>query len=517
VALNTRIIISAQDRASSVFGKVAGSSTRSSKQILGVNSALKQTNTSISALDSTASRLVSSGGLFTLAAGLKSLTTEALAVKIDFDRIDNTLKAISGSTEAAGQEFNFLSGEAQRLGVELRPLAFSYSRLAAAGKQLGLQTDDTREIFTSFSEAITGLGLGRGEAIGVFTAVEQILSKGKVSAEELRQQLGERLPGAFQLAAKAAGVTVQELDGLLKSGKLLSEDFILPFARLVQKEFGQAAVTGAKLLNAEFNRTVNALDQAKLRFIEGSKAGEGLADSLAKITRRFADFLSNEDNLEQIASVGTILGKTLEGLVDIGGALLDVFKPISDLMTEVTENVNGTVLAVGALTTAIISLVSAGKALGAVFAGNAIANVASTATTAVGASSRFRQTRGLALNNQSGFAQRPGGGAAPFSATVASRQQQIAANYYNKVLPAAAKSTSNFTKSIASTGSRIVSAGAGIAKGFGGALLSILSPVNLLIGAVVAATATFSAFQEANRQRREADSSSTSSDFYKSL
>ena len=57
-------------------------------------------------------------------------------------------------------------------------------------------------------------------------ATSQVFSKGKVSAEELRQQLGERLPGAFTLFADSMNLTPAELDKALEQGKVTLEDFM---------------------------------------------------------------------------------------------------------------------------------------------------------------------------------------------------------------------------------------------------------------------------------------------------
>ena len=64
-----------------------------------------------------------------------------------------------------------------------------------------------------------------------YLALSQMMSKGKVSSEELRRQLGERMPIAMEAMARAVGVTIQELDGLLKAGKLLSKDVMMPFVK----------------------------------------------------------------------------------------------------------------------------------------------------------------------------------------------------------------------------------------------------------------------------------------------
>ena len=62
-----------------------------------------------------------------------------------------------------------------------------------------------RNIFTAVAGAARVMGASADDARGIFTALEQIVSKGTVSAEELRGQLGERLPGAFQIAARRYG------------------------------------------------------------------------------------------------------------------------------------------------------------------------------------------------------------------------------------------------------------------------------------------------------------------------
>jgi tape measure domain-containing protein len=61
-------------------------------------------------------------------------------------------------------------------------------------------------------------------------ALSQMMSKNKVMAEELRLQLAERMPVAIQAMAKAAGVTVNELDALMKQGKVMAADVLPKFA-----------------------------------------------------------------------------------------------------------------------------------------------------------------------------------------------------------------------------------------------------------------------------------------------
>ena len=77
------------------------------------------------------------------------------------------------------------------------------------------------------------------------------MSKGTVQAEELRGQLGERLPGAFNLAAQAMGVTTQELNKMLDNGEVLAIDLLPKLAEVLDERFADAAGENAdKLVKA---------------------------------------------------------------------------------------------------------------------------------------------------------------------------------------------------------------------------------------------------------------------------
>lgn len=81
-----------------------------------------------------------------------------------------------------------------------------------------------------------------------------MISKGKVQAEELRGQLGERLPGAFNLAAKAMGFTTAQLDDMLKKGQVTAEDMLPKLAAVLKDEFGPAAEQAVQGAQGAVNR-----------------------------------------------------------------------------------------------------------------------------------------------------------------------------------------------------------------------------------------------------------------------
>ena len=117
---------------------------------------------------------------------------------------------------------------------------------------------------------------------GALLAVSQMISKGTVQAEELRGQLGERLPGAFQIAARAMGVSTQELGKMLEQGKVVADDFLPKFAAELQKTYqvGEKALTG---LTAETSKLKNAWFDLKTTVMQSG--GDSAFTAMAKMLR----------------------------------------------------------------------------------------------------------------------------------------------------------------------------------------------------------------------------------------
>jgi tape measure domain-containing protein len=74
---------------------------------------------------------------------------------------------------------------------------------------------------------------------GVTVAITQMISKQKVSAEEM-EQLAERGVNGFQILAQATGKTQKELRALAEQGKISADTMIAAFQRISQEKFGDA-------------------------------------------------------------------------------------------------------------------------------------------------------------------------------------------------------------------------------------------------------------------------------------
>ena len=183
------------------------------------------------------------------------------------ETFERTMTLLKGSSEAAAQEFDYVSGFAQKLGLDLFTTADAYAQLSAATRGTALEGQATRDIFEAVATAMAALGKSSEQTEGALLAVQQMVSKGTVSMEELRQQLGERLPVALSAAAAGLGVSTKELDKLVSSGKVTAEELLPKMAAELNKTFGGATFDGYA---ASMNRLRTEIS---LAFIEIGDAG----------------------------------------------------------------------------------------------------------------------------------------------------------------------------------------------------------------------------------------------------
>lgn len=208
-----------------------------------------------------------SGALSTLWSGAKSAAIPILAVgaaalyagkacfdaSLQMDRLVKSYATIEGSTSGAVSQLDYIYEISNKLGLEFQSTAEAAKGFFAAGKGSALQKD-LNGIFEGVSQVGAALSLSTEQMDGVFLALGQMISKGKVQAEELRGQLGERLPGAFNLAARAMGVTTAQLDDMLKKGQVTAEDMLPKLAAVLKDEFGPAAEQAAQGAQGAVNR-----------------------------------------------------------------------------------------------------------------------------------------------------------------------------------------------------------------------------------------------------------------------
>lgn len=232
-------------------------------------------------------------GLATVFAAVWGAQTvrDILSTTTRIDGMRRTLEGVLGGSEQAAQGIAFVRAEASRLGVAFDSSLAGYTRLAAAAKGTAL-SGEVDKLASAVIQAGRAFNLSGDEISGALTAIEQMISKGTVSAEELRGQLGERLVGSFQVAAQAMGGTTAELSKMLETGQVVAEDFLPKFAAALSASTAAAAGLNASGPAAEFARVRNELQEMSTQL--GAGIFEGLGDGLSDLVTKLQQLNATE-------------------------------------------------------------------------------------------------------------------------------------------------------------------------------------------------------------------------------
>ncbi|ERW47958.1 tape measure protein [Pseudomonas aeruginosa] len=265
--------------------------------------------------------------------GLASFSKEIVNTNLQWQQALYTMEAATGSAAKARQELEYVREVSERLGLELLNTSQAYSRLVAAAKETPELGSSLRTIFEGVASATTALHLTRQETNGILLALEQMVSKGKVQTQELVLQLGQRVPGAFSLAAKALGTNTKQLSEWLEKGMIPAAEFLPRFGAALQEAYGPASQKAATGLQAELNRLQNAFTDLKIQ------AGEsGFIDTFTQAVRDLRDVLKDPAVVEGlnllIKGLGTAIGYAAKGAAGV----VNVTKFVAE---EIAARVNG--------------------------------------------------------------------------------------------------------------------------------------------------------------------------------
>jgi tape measure domain-containing protein len=264
----------------------------------------------------------------TAGAVVSSLRQQAAAVATNIAEINKYRIALAG-VSTNQKDYNVSIKDVTSLSraylLPLKDATQQYTQLKASIVGAGGSTEQTTKVFRGIAAAIVGTG-GNAESLNAaLRATAQVFSKGKVSAEELRQQIGERLPGAFSIFAQAIGKTPQQLDKALEDGKVTLADF-LKFSDELYKRYGETAQTLADAPENAGQRLKVALDFATIAFGGFFQTvGAGFQSYFRGLTE-FA--LQNETTIKRVITIlavgfneiGKLIGSFAKFFVDVFNA-----------------------------------------------------------------------------------------------------------------------------------------------------------------------------------------------------
>ncbi|EJC1238815.1 tape measure protein [Escherichia coli] len=262
------------------------------------------------AFNSLASNAIKLSGAFYSVMGALNAYKAIMNAGLKRDSAQRAAKFVLG--DKASEAETFIRGLADKTGLNISEGLSSYAKFAA-GAQGSMSQEQTQELFGNATAMSRLMGLSNDELNGILKAFEQMASKGKIQAEELRGQLGDRMAGAFKLFAEALGMTATELDKAMKDGKILSSDTLPKVAKqmglMIDKAGGWAEV--AKSTQTALGKLANNWDDTMVKIFSGSQ------DELNGFLSGLSSLLS------EMGMSSSIAGDAIGGLIDMLKAGVD--------------------------------------------------------------------------------------------------------------------------------------------------------------------------------------------------
>jgi tape measure domain-containing protein len=309
-------------RLSGDIARVGGLLPKLSDNARVISAAFGAANASLSGfsriLFNTNAAVAALGGAF----AMRELTQSIM----EFEKFSNTLRTVSATGGEFQRNMQFLIAEADRVGFSVGEVGNSFARLSLAMKGAGFSSDEARTSFTQLTEASRNFGLSSADTMGVIRALEQSMSKGKFMAEEVRLQLGDRLPIAMAALEKA----VTKVDGRQAD---------------LNKRFEEGSID-VKRYGMEFINQINLMSGGADALARTSNSIAAAFGRLGTEFSLFANAIGEGGLNDAVITFSNSLVTTMQTLREIGatetiGAL---FKALADLvifiingLTEITR------------------------------------------------------------------------------------------------------------------------------------------------------------------------------------
>ncbi|HCP7360653.1 TPA: tape measure protein [Escherichia coli] len=267
-------------------------------------------NNTSDAFNNLASNAIKLSGAFYSVMGALNAYKAIMNAGLKRDSAQRAAKFVLG--DKASEAEVFIRNLADKTGLNISEGLSSYAKFAA-GAQGSMSQEQTQELFGNATAMSRLMGLSNDELNGILRAFEQMASKGKIQAEELRGQLGDRMAGAFKLFAEALGMTATELDKAMKDGKILSSDTLPKVAKqmglMIDKAGGWAEV--AKSTQTALGKLANNWDDTMVKIFSGSQDElNGFLSGLSSLLR-------------EMGMSSSIAGDAIGGLIDMLKAGVD--------------------------------------------------------------------------------------------------------------------------------------------------------------------------------------------------
>ena len=231
--------------------------------------------------------------LAAMATALRNFAVESVQIAGRMEDLTRSFQALEGSAAGAQRTLGLAFSVAQRAGVDFETVATGLRNLEAGARGTVLTSEQVQRAFEGITLGARALGATTDMTGRALVAWEQILTKGRLSAEELVRQLGNAIPGGLAIAAQAFGVTTARLREMAESGLAPVTAAFIGFGEAM-RSIGEGAgpIEG---ITATFARLRNETQQWMTAF------GEGIAQLILPPLR---EMLRISQDIRQVLGIG---------------------------------------------------------------------------------------------------------------------------------------------------------------------------------------------------------------------
>ena len=228
---------------------------------------------------------------------------------------------------------------ANALGAPLAQVEKTYKRMIPALQAVGTSSADSDKFIEQISARTQTLGLNTEQSGRLLEAFAQVLSKGKLQAEELNQQISE-LDGAFRTQfAEALGVSTAELNDLISSSKITADVFVETVNKMSNgaEQLKKRIKDGTATIQ-QFQNQITNIDTKNIEAI--GKAIQPAVKSFLQIRLAVAEFIQSFSQSAQFELLVNIFNSIAKGAEEFAKALLNVIGVIGQLLSPLVRVVD---------------------------------------------------------------------------------------------------------------------------------------------------------------------------------
>ncbi|EPP2651816.1 tape measure protein [Escherichia coli] len=197
------------------------------------------------------------------------------------------------------QQMAFIKNTAYTYGMDQREMEGGYMRFAAATPTM--KESDKQALFEAMAIKGRSVGATGEQQNRALVAVQQMASKNKVMAEELRGQLAEAFAGSqqdFQQAAIDAGIikNAQEFDKALKDGKITLDKLLPSLVKIWSAAKNtKAFAESMKQPEVAMQRMKNSFNELAIQFMGVVDPADGVISLSESLISIFEDLTTDMD------------------------------------------------------------------------------------------------------------------------------------------------------------------------------------------------------------------------------